>query len=69
MSPKEARVMMRMTRGPTAFNDMPNIKADIYLGGKIPARPTMLELRIAMQMPKLIIVRTENLKAMSTCKK
>jgi hypothetical protein len=56
---------MRRAIGIKAFKEIPSIKADIYLGGRIPAKPTMLPLRMAMQTPKLIMTPTERLKAIS----
>ena len=47
----------------------PNMKADIYLGGRIPARPTIEELRIAIQIPKTIIIPTEILNAKAGSKR
>lgn len=43
-------------RGPTAFKEIPNINADIYLGGKIPAKPAMELLNTAIQIPNNTII-------------
>lgn len=64
-SPKLAKVITLRTIGITAFSEIPSIKADMYFGGRIPAKPTILLFRIAMQTPKLIITATERLKAIS----
>jgi len=45
--------------GMTELRLMPNMKADMYLGGRIPANPAIDEFRMAMQMPKAIIMATD----------
>lgn len=42
--------------GPTAFNEIPSIYADIYFGGKIPANPAIVLLTMAMHIPKNTII-------------
>ena len=64
--PKLASVTTLSMIGAKAFRLSPSIKADIYLGGSMPAKPTIEEFRIAMQMPKDIMKQTEMLKARST---
>jgi hypothetical protein len=59
-SPKLARVIALNIIGTTEFKDNPSINALIYFGGSIPARPTILEFKIAMHIPKAIIMATEN---------
>jgi hypothetical protein len=41
------------------------MKADMYFGGSMPASPTIELLKIAMQMPKPIIIPVAILKATS----
>lgn len=55
--------------GPTAFKVMPNIKADIYFGGRIPANPAIELLKIAIQMPKSTIMTIEQIQATSSGRK
>ena len=55
--------------GPTALREIPSIKADIYLGGKIPANPATELLRMAMHMPNNIIMVIVSIQAISSGKK
>jgi len=67
--PKLAKVITLRIIGANAFRLRPSMNADIYLGGRIPARPTIEEFKIAMHMPKDIMKHTEMLKARSASKR
>ena len=67
--PKLARVITLNIMGASAFKLSPSINADIYLGGKMPASPTIEEFSIAIHIPKDIIKHTEMLNASSTSNK
>ena len=59
MIPKDARVTILIMRGPTAFKDIPSMKADMYFGGRTPAKPARPLERMAIDMPKHTIIAIE----------
>ena len=67
--PKLANVTTLSIIGANAFRLSPSINADIYFGGRMPARPTIDEFRIAIKIPNDIMKQTEMLKARSTSKR
>lgn len=48
------------------FNEIPSIRALIYLVGNIPARPIKLELTIAIEDPRSAIIAIEQYHATSS---
>jgi len=63
--PKLANVITLSIIGAKALRLRPSMNADIYLGGSMPASPTIEEFKIAMHIPKDIMKQTEILKARS----
>ena len=64
-TPKLASVTTLSPMGIPALRLIPSMKADMYFGGSMPASPTMELLKMAMQMPKPIIIPVAILKAKS----
>lgn len=67
--PNDAKVITLIIKGPTAFNDIPSIYADIYLGGKIPASPAIELLKTAINIPNNTIINIDKTQAIKSGKK